>query len=503
MSGLVQINLPAVDALLKQLGGDAGTYFGGIIKRLGKTESGVAENAAAIGKLQSTIDALQQPAPVPSPSPATQSKTFAPTDIALPRPGAGLFTTSAHLRPTPPAPWPDLPMTVEWYLLPMADYVNADTLPDAFLQGIDDRLSAIEKTPVRAIFRPGPGVSQSGNPAPTTARVMKWMDQIAPIIAAHPGALLATQFGWDGGAWGEEHVGAGITDMVDSGGWVVDQLARHWLSLTPDWLGIQHRRWQYVDRGDVAYKVPYGMFDGPITPEEAFTNAVRARVGGYNDCIADGPLQGAWMGAQFNLSAARLDAARNATTRYTFTAGETCSMGGLNAQKAYDALLATLKLFNLDALNASYWPDMYQAMTAAQLRTLQSIVGARLAVTSVDAPTTVAPGQPINVTIGLQNDGTGKVTIPFGMQLVLIDSMGKGVAVPLLDDVRAHLPLASQKTNIAVSGVVPSSLAPGSYGLALRMPDPHIDTPQRAFPFANDGWDASTGRLNLGMTVIA
>jgi len=504
MSGLVQINLPAVDGILRQLWNDPTTFLGGIAKRLLQVESDAGDakrqaavNAAAITKLQSSIAALQQPAA------STQTKVFIPNGALQARPGAGLYSTSAHLRPKPAAPWnPDIPMRVEQYLLNLDAYRDVDTLPDSFLQAVDDRLAATEQSPVRDIIRPRYVTDASELCAPK-ARVLGHMDQLAPILNAHPAALLAVEFGWAGGAWDEEHIADNapchnITGS-DSGGWILGQLARHWLSLTPDWLPILHRRFQFIDQGDQANPKSLGMFASPLKPGQAFDGSDQSRVGGYNDCLGgDGS---AWEGGGFNLSGARLDSVLKAVTSRVFTCGETCSSGGITPDRTPSGFAAYVKRLHLDALHASYWTAVYDGMTSDQLRVLQGTIGARLALNSVALPTEIVAGQPIKVDVQMQNDGSGKVTVPYGMELQFIASNGGVRSVPLLADARTSLPLAGETRSLSLTATAPANLGAGSYGVALAMPDPHSNTPERAMPFANDEWNATAARVDLGMSV--
>lgn len=506
MSGTTKIGLPELDAGLKKLWDEAGSFLHSIRASIesNTTSAGTANQAAAAAHKTAT-DAASAAANAQAISHAnaqaiakirqrTQVKTYDPTGEIFPNPERGLISTSASRDPTPPAPWdPAARMTVEWVLLDLDAYRDTDTLAGSVLGGLEGRLARIRSSGAKAIFRARYTESGSDPRDAPKARVFKHIDQLATVIQKYAAVVPIIQIGW-AGPWGECHIGKGqssnnLVDGTDSGGWILGQIARHQHDANPH-ATIQLRRGMFAYK-PAAPTGPWGLFPGTFPAAKAFDGSFQSLVGFFNDCILDSS-QGSWDYGGDGFTRAQRQAVLAAGTKYTPVAGETCGVSS-NSQDA--TALAYLQLMHWDLLHGTYQMDVIKGWAQDTRDELARRLGYRFELKMA----TISNGA---IELTIHNTGFGKLAAsPRPLDVVLRGPDTR--AVRITDDARKRLPVAGETKTLVLP--VPADAIGKGYKLSVKLPDADAsiasDT-RRSIRFANAGtWNAGTGENDLGFTI--
>ena len=257
----------------------------------------------------------------------------------------------------------------------------------------------------------------------------------------------------------------------------------------------------------IQIRTPYharDIFPNPPSSVTAFGGGAAARVGQVNDCFLtnDNDAGTFISGADY--------AYAEAVTRYTVMGGETCDVGGLNARNDGNVAIAELARFNFDYLQIDWWlPVIDKWRAQGYFDEISRRLGYRFVMLEASSSATASPGQALDVTVSIRNEGFGKVYNPRPLDVVL-QPVGGGTPVRVRAyhaDARSVLPLGGETRELELTVAVPAGLAAGAYDLALALPDPAATLagdPRYAVRFANTAvWNASTGvnALNLQIEV--
>jgi hypothetical protein len=235
------------------------------------------------------------------------------------------------------------------------------------------------------------------------------------------------------------------------------------------------------------YKEAY-LPGGPVDESEAFTEAPRARLGHHNDCfLASADDYGTFAGPEWQDYVA-------ADGLYTAIGGETCDI--YPARSSCDAALDIMEAQHYSYLNREY----HQGVIAGWVSDgcdpeIDRRLGYRFAVDSVTLNESVAPGGELAVEIQLHNSGFASPFNERPVEIVLTDGTNRHVA--RLDGEDARRWAAGDASSVSARLRVPADLPPGTYTVAVRLPDAAeslAGDPRQAIQLANDGvWDAATG----------
>lgn len=365
------------------------------------------------------------------------------------------------------------------------DRYRSGALPKAFLDELASQFAATRTAGLKLVLRFAYNRSQNGADAP--ARVV--LDQIAqlkPLLYDYTDVIAVVQAGFIG-AYGEWH--DSTHDLTSSANRVA--ITRALLKALPATRMVEIRSPSRAD--DV---VPT-----PPDARNAFDGSVTSRVGQHNDCFLSTSND-----AGTYLSAADRTYAKRVTT-YTAMGGETCRLGGLSSRNDCPTSLEQLATYHWDYLNADYYTAIYDKWKKQGCYDeITRRLGYRYALTKVTAPTALAPGDPLGVTITLHNAGFGKLYNPRPLELALVPvSGGRRVIVTVTSDARRMLPLAGRTATIDVGAALPADTPPGDYDVFLSLPDasPQLaPDPRYAIRLANQGvWVAADGTNDLQLQI--
>jgi len=438
----------------------------------------------------------------------TQSATYtvdSTTDFSNPE--RGLFSTSAESNPTPAAPWnavaPD--MRLKWWILHLDSYRSTFTLPTSFLDSIEATLTALRSTDVKAIIRPVYNYDSSGTDAPI-ATVLNHISQLGAVFTTYADVIAWFQAGFIG-AYGEWH--DSTNDLVfgsDGSGKYRDQIHDAMLANFPSSRMIQFRTPRIIGPSDISNPNGYGWETTILTPAQFFDASDQARTALFNDCFLVDQYNGSWEDPWDGTSTAQDTAIAEGITAGTPVSGETCGTG-LNAYNTGAAALAAIERLHWDSLHASYSTTIYNKWNSdGYLAEISRTMGYRYAMTSVTAPRSAAAGDTINISLAMQNNGTGKLVNARPMKLVLRPTGGgSDIEITMLSDCRSSMPLTKASGTLSLTAAIPGGTAAGDYTLHIKMPDASANLSSRVgsmIRFANVGtWDGATGVNSLGLTL--
>lgn len=316
--------------------------------------------------------------------------------------------------------------------------------------------------------------------------VLEHIEQLRPYLRANAPVISVLQAGFIG-AWGEWH---GSTNGLDDDGARAEILSAL-LAATPDDRFVQVRTPMYKDAA---------FPGGPVAATEAFTPALRARVGHHNDCFLASS-------SDFGTYAAPVPDWMSYVAQDTLhvpMGGETCSVHPDRTQCTTS--LDEMERHHWSYLNSQYHTGVLDGWAASGCSDeIQRRLGYRLAVQRVRYPASVAPGATLPVDIEIANRGFAAPYNERPVYLVLTGSNGQRHTQRLSADPRRWY--GGTTLNLQARVQLPPDLEPDSYALSLWMPDaaPGLaDDPRRAIRLANPGvWNHDSGLNTLAELVVA
>jgi len=306
--------------------------------------------------------------------------------------------------------------------------------------------------------------------------VLGHIEQLAPLLQENADVIAVMQAGFIG-AWGEWHASTNGLDTPEAQAEILDAL----LTALPPSRGVQVRTPMAKDT-----YVP----GGPLEESEAYSGSPRARLGHHNDCfLASSSDYGTYDAPVDQWEAYVAD-----DGLYTAIGGETCAI--YEPKTNCDAAVATMEAAHWSYLNREY----HQGVLAGWVEQgcdgeIRRRLGYRLALERVAHTEQVAPGGVLGLEIDLKNSGFAALYNRRPLEIVLSNGTTRHVA--RLTDADARHIAAGTSATLTVRLRIPADVAPGTWSLALRLPDeaPALtEDPRYAIQLANDGvWDASSG----------
>jgi hypothetical protein len=358
-------------------------------------------------------------------------------------------------------------------LVNLKDYRDRPIAAD-FLARLRSGFAAARAEGVKVILRFTYN-AEFGEDAPRD-RILGHIEQLTPLLQENADVISVMQAGFIG-AWGEWHRSTNGLDNDTDRAAILDAI----LTALPASRGVQVRTPMFKD----AY-----LPGGPLTDHEAFSGLPQARIGHHNDCFlashndlstfAD-PVSH-WQGYVAN------------DGRFTAIGGETCRLNSPRSDCA--SAIAEMETQRWSYLNAEYRLEVLAAWDAQGCGDeIRKRLGYRFALQRVSHSEVLPPGGQLDLELVLRNRGFAAPFNERPVELVLRNESSRWVA--RLDDVDARWWAPGQETKLALRLGVPADVAPGTYTLALRLPDAAASLahdPRYAIRLANDDvWDAETG----------
>jgi hypothetical protein len=344
-----------------------------------------------------------------------------------------------------------------------------DTLLDALERGLAEVRAAGLKLIVRFTY------NDDGGDDASKAQILAHLAQLRPVLAGGADVIATVQAGFIG-AWGEWHGSShGLDNAADR-----SEILHALLQAVPVSRTVQVRTPMFKEEA---------LPGGALQAGEAFSGTLRARVGHHNDCfLASSSDMGTY--------ASPIDAWKRHVADdglYTPVGGETCRLQAPRTDCA--SALAELRAQHWSYLNRAYNTDVLDGWQAQGcFDEVAAGLGYRLLATAMDHTAEVVAGETLYARISVRNQG---FAAPYNPRPVVAVLRGAGLRLelPIAADPRQFTP--GGETQLQLRWELPASLPPGSYQLALWLPDATAALqrdPRYAIQLANAGvWSAEHG----------
>jgi hypothetical protein len=392
--------------------------------------------------------------------------------------------------------------TLRWYLL--FDEFRDRPLSAEALAFLDEQFAAARQAGMKVIPRVAYNFPMGGEypytePDAPLEIVLTHIEQLTPVLRANADVIAFMEIGFVG-AWGEWHSSTnqlvdGDTGLNDASRKIITAL----LTALP--------RERMVAMRYTPYK--QALFGPePTTLDESLMQTDKARMGAHNDCfLASFTDWGTYSTDPAERAALRDYLHRD--NRFVPQGGETCN----DAEDAAPFIgcenaLADLALLRFSVLNKDYHPGVLQGWRdGGCYDEIARRMGYRLVLLRGDFPTSATTGQPLDLTLTLQNVGVASPYNPRGFEILLRNTVSGAIYLLRLDatpDPRRWLPDDGEIV-LALRGTLPPDMPAGAYELLLHLPDPAAalyGRPAYSIRLANHGiWEDSTGYNQLGAVI--
>lgn len=330
-------------------------------------------------------------------------------------------------------------------------------------------------------------------------RVLRHIDQLAPVLRQNADVIAAVQAGFIG-LWGEWYYTDHFVADPANPGEVTDadwaarrEVVLALLDALPDSRMVQVRTMMMKQR---IFNRPTGV-EGALTSREAFSERNVARVGHHNDCFLASPDDfGTFLSDPITLDQEYLAQ----DSRYVPIGGETCTVNPPRSEWA--SASAEMARYHYSYLNSDYNRDVLGSW-GANIDEAKRRLGYRISLRDGEFTDGVRPDRALDVELSLRNDGWASPYNERDVELIL-RSASRTYAVNLREDPRRW----SAGRTVEVEAEICATIPPGRYDLLLNLPaaEHSLATPERnsdyAVRLANaDVWEAATGYNDLHHTL--
>ncbi len=371
------------------------------------------------------------------------------------------------------------------------DAFRTSPISSVLLDQLEDGLSAVRSAGLKVILRFSYnfGPYPNSEPDASEAQIRTHLQQLQPVLARHADVITSFEAGFIG-AWGEWHTS---TNGLDTDPAAKARIRNDILAHFPS------------DRM-VALRYPSDLraINGsPISASEAFDGSLKARTGNHQDCFlaSDPDDWGTWgRDGVYSVEEDKQFIADNGL--YAVTGGETCNLD--SPRVSCQTAMVELSRFHFSYLNEDYEPGVINLFKQQGcFDEFRRRFGYRFVLRSATYPTSIGQGDSFNLQAIVANVGYAS---PFNERpaFAVLDGTGGRFTSPVSSDPRRWAP--GTDTTINAVFTVPTSVPPGTYRLALWLPDRYDNLrsrPEYSIRFANQGtWDATAG-FNVLATGIA
>jgi hypothetical protein len=404
-------------------------------------------------------------------------RSFVPSSEVFPNPERGFYRTTELVNNPDFATARNAGDTLVHSYVRLDSWRNSplpQSLLDAMTAGFQKARQAGVKIVLRFAYNFGP--YPDSEPDASRARIQAHLVQVQPVLAANADVIFVMQAGFIG-AWGEWHTSTnGLDNPTDKGAILASIL---------DALPVSRQT-------QLRYPPDIRRLNGPpITADEAWTGSDRSRVGFHNDCfLASADDWGTWGRESTPIEQEKDFIAANGL--YTVVGGETCNVNP--PRSACASALSELQRMHWTYLNEEYHEGVIAAWKSGGcFDEMRRRLGYRLALTSADYPSSIAPGGAFALAVDVVNQGWASMMNARPLYFVL-DGPRR---VPLLATTDPRRWASGATAAIRETFTLPPDLPPGTYRLALWLPDATSGLRANAaysVRLANAGvWDAANG----------
>ncbi len=294
------------------------------------------------------------------------------------------------------------------------EYIDTERLSSEFIDIIDKNLKDATEQGVKLILRIKYHDDDNGND-PSKEIIMGHLAQLKPLLQTHKNIISIVQAGTIGD-WGEWHSFTG--DYADTD----DEYKKNRRDIIVKLSEIFPDKYIQI-RTPMHKELLFGSSetyrdegsDGKITPDIAFTDDIRAKIGHHNDCFLASETD---MGTY---PSDNIDFWKNYVvndTKYAPVGGETCK--DEEEFTTCDNALSELKKFQYSYINESYQPDVIERWKEEGCYDeIQKNLGYRLVAKELDIEQSSTA---LNLTLSIANRGYASPYIQSEVNYVLKNS---------------------------------------------------------------------------------
>jgi hypothetical protein len=357
-------------------------------------------------------------------------------------------------------------------LVNLEDY-RTRSLDSAVLTAIGNGFARVREAGIKVVLRFTYNSSFSEDAS--KQQILTHITQLTPLLQANADVISVMQAGFIG-AWGEWHGSTnGLENDVDR-----TDILNAILAALPASRQVQVRTPMFKE----------AAFGPALAETTAYDGSPASRVGHHNDCFLASSTD---MGT-YDAPVETWEDYVSDDGRYTAIGGETCKVYPARTDCA--PALAEMEANHWSYLNLQYHQSVVAGWDDQGCGDeIRARLGYRFALDRVSHSEAVAPGGELTLELELHNSGFASPYNRRPVEIVLTDGTTRHVVQLAQADARRWAP--GERTVITTVLRVPADLAPGTYTLAVRLPDDSAslaEDPRYAIQLANDDlWDDVTG----------
>jgi hypothetical protein len=384
--------------------------------------------------------------------------------------------------------------------LRLDDFKNTDTIPQSYLDDMQEALDAIRAYGLKIILRPTHVWSEV--PDVPESRILKHIEQLNAVISKNADVVNHLEVGYLG-KWGEWHSGR-YTDLDNrADGDTRYRIVKRILETTPETMPIAMRYPMHIR--EILQELPVPEGSKPLTQVE------RDRIGHHGDCFLYNEND---RGTYARLNIWFGNQTLEQQKQYTFdmitsyggnkiVGGETCSEKIERIDDTQNDMAKT----NWTEINIDFWKDAIEMWKKRELpasgndpaetefNRISRKLGYRLRLVDATFPMSVKSGESFMIAANLNNDGYASIIKKRPIYLVFDNGKDRYNVELTGIDVRKWVsgPAVISPQTLKL----PANMKPGKYQLALWLPDASANLqlrPEYAVRLANmEMWDSTKG----------
>ncbi len=409
--------------------------------------------------------------------------TFTATDDVISNPERGFYATTNLVDAPNLSGMRASGVTLVHSYVRLDAYRTAD-IPQSLLTQVTAGFAKARQAGVKIILRFAYNFGPYPNSEPDAPKtwVLTHIQQLKPLLEANADVIAVVQAGFIG-AWGEWHTSTNNLTEPATRQAILEAL----VDAVPTSRSVQLRYPPYKR----------ALYGAPLTTADAFGVTRAARIGHHNDCfVSSDDDVGTYPTDQIDFYRDYV----GADSAFVPTGGETCAVSPPRSECA--SALAEMQKLHFSYVNREFQQGVLASWSGC-MPEMQKRLGYRLALKTAELPASARPGGSFTLQVELENQG---FAAPFSARPVFVVLRGTG------DPIRVQLEKPEPRRWLTAGHIrarlrLPSTLASGTYSLALWLPDAAKTLePQSAYAlrFANTNvWDEATGENKLGNIQIS
>lgn len=384
--------------------------------------------------------------------------------------------------------------------LRLDDFKETDIIPQSYLDDLQEALDAIRADGLKIILRPTHVWSEK--PTVPESRILKHIEQLNAVISKNADVVNHLEVGYLG-KWGEWHSGR-YTDLSSrADGDTRYRIVKRILDTTPESMPIAMRYPMHIREILQELPVPEGS--------EPLTQVQKDRIGHHGDCfLYDEHDRGTYARLNIWFGNQTLEQQKQYTFNMSTSYGGNKIVGGETCSEKIERIDDTqndMAMTNWTEININFWKDAIEMWKKRLLPAngndpeesefvrISRKLGYRLRLIDATFQKSAKAGKSFTISAKLNNDGFASIIKSRPIFLVIDNGTDRHNIELTNIDVRTWV--SGSNTLKQQTVTLPSNIAPGTYKLALWLPDASASLqsrPEYSVRLANNNvWDAIKG----------